>query len=66
MLEIVTAASQFVKNSSFLSELNLNLARIPITRESFFDGRIVGDLSLRDYYNLVLLTPRLIHAAMHQ
>ena len=50
----------------FLSELNLNLARIPITGESFFDGRVAGDLRLRDYYNLVLLTPRLIHAAMHQ
>ena len=66
MLEIVSAASHIVKNSSFLSELNLNLARIPITRESFSDGRIVGDLRLRDYYKLVLLTPRLIHAAMHQ
>ena len=53
MLEIVSAASHIVKNSSFLSELNLNLAKVPITRESFFDGRIVGDLRLRDYYKLV-------------
>jgi hypothetical protein len=66
MLEIVTAAFHIVKNSLFLSELNLNRARIPITGESFFDGRVAGDLRPRNYYNLVLMTPRFIHAAMHQ
>jgi len=38
-----------------MSELDLNMAQVPINKDSFLDGRVVGDLRLRDYYDLVLL-----------
>jgi voltage-gated potassium channel len=44
-----------VMEKTLMSELDLNLAQVVINKESFLDGRVVGDLRLRDYYDLVLL-----------
>jgi voltage-gated potassium channel len=44
-----------VMERTLMSELDLNMAQVPITRESFLDGRAIGDLRLRDFYDLVLL-----------
>lgn len=44
-----------VMEKTLMSELDLNLAQVPITRKSFLDGHVLGDLRLRDYYDLVLL-----------
>ena len=44
-----------VMEKTLMSELDLNMAQVVINKESFLDGRVVGDLRLRDYYDLVLL-----------
>lgn len=44
-----------VMEKTLMSELDLNMAQVVINNESFLDGRVVGDLRLRDYYDLVLL-----------
>ncbi|MEA3302073.1 MAG: TrkA C-terminal domain-containing protein, partial [Pseudomonadota bacterium] len=44
-----------VMEKTLMSELDLNMAQVVINKESFLDGRIVGELRLRDYYDLVLL-----------
>jgi len=44
-----------VMEKTLMSELDLNLAQVPIIKGSFLDGRVVGDARLRDYYDLILL-----------
>lgn len=44
-----------VMEKTLMSELDLNLAQVPINKDSFLDGKVVGDARLRDHYDLVLL-----------
>ena len=44
-----------VMEKTLMSKLDLNMAQVVINKESFLDGQVVGDLRLRDYYDLVLL-----------